>query len=57
MMKKKELLEKIKSFDDDSYVVFITNYAELLDLDSEGVNVEKAIEVSNGAKKVIALMG
>ncbi len=55
-MKKKELLEKIKSFDNESDVVFVTEYGDLLSLDSEGMDVNTVTEINNGIKTVIALM-
>ncbi len=55
-MKKRELVESIKNFDDDSDVVFVTEYRDLLVLDSEGTDVNMIVEINNGEKKVIALM-
>ena len=55
-MKKKELVECIKNFDDNSDVVFVAELGDLLSLDSEGADVNTIMEVNNGEKKVIALM-
>ena len=55
-MQKKELVESIEKFDDNSDVVFVTELRDLLNLDTEGTDVNKIVEVNNGEKKVIALM-
>ncbi len=55
-MKKKELLEKIKSFDNESDVVFVANREDLLVLDEEGMDVNEVAEINNGKQKVIALL-
>ena len=55
-MKKKELLEKMVDFSDDSEVVFVTQTKELLTLESDGTDVNYVLEVHNGERKVIALM-
>ncbi|KKN03334.1 hypothetical protein LCGC14_1108760 [marine sediment metagenome] len=55
-MNKQELLEKLKTFDDDSEVVFITDSEFLLQLDEEGADINGVAEVNNGRQKIIALM-
>ena len=55
-MTKKEVLSKLNSFDDDSDVVFVSEFRELLSLDNEGVDISYIVEVNNGHKTVIALM-
>ena len=55
-MRKKELIANLEDFDDASEVVFISCSSDLVDLESNGVEVNRALEVHNGNLRIIALM-
>ncbi len=58
-MTKKEIMEILKSFDDESILVFIDNSCDLLDLDNEGHAINLVVEINTGntgTKKYIALV-
>ncbi len=55
-MKKKELIDILSRFNDDSNVVFVTEFSDLLELDDEGMDINYTVEVNNGKTTIIALM-
>ena len=55
-MKKKEMINIIENFDDDSDIVFVPEFRDLLNLHSEGTDISHVLEINNGTKLVIALM-
>ena len=54
-MTKKDLLNSIVSFDDDSILLFSGDVYDFLDLDSLGLSISKVVEVSTGTKKYVVL--
>ena len=55
-MKKKEMLEKLEPFSNDSDVLFVMGTDDLLRLDDEGMSINVVVEINNGRQKVIAIM-
>ncbi len=55
-MKKKEMIEKLNTCNDDSDMVFVKDRNDLLQLDDEGIDINEVAEINNGRQTVIALL-
>ena len=55
-MTKKELLERIESFDDNAILIFSDDACDFLNVSSDGHSIENAIEVNDGHRKYIVLV-